>query len=119
LRHTTVTWVERGFGEAVARAYAGHAEKAGSEAGTTSIYTKATLGEVAAALSALTGERHPLAETVDAIFADSIAESVAAGLTADTAKATALGTTTWRASRSAAAGGHACVELTGFELVTP
>ncbi len=55
----------------------GCAEKGGSEAGTTSIYTKVTLGVVAAALLALTGER-PLAETVDAIFADAIAESVAA-----------------------------------------
>lgn len=85
LRHTTVTWVERAFGEAVARAYAGHAEKGGSDAGTTSVYTKATLGEVAAALSALTGERHPLAETVDAMFAEAIAEhgtaSTTSGLT--------------------------------------
>jgi integrase/recombinase XerC len=72
LRHTTITWVERAFGEAVARAYAGHAEKSGSEASTTSIYTKATLGEVAAALSLLTGEPHPLAEAVDTIFTDAI-----------------------------------------------
>jgi hypothetical protein len=62
LRHTTLKWVERGFGQAVARAYAGHAETSGSETGATSIYTKAPLEEVAAALSALTGEPHPLAE---------------------------------------------------------
>jgi integrase len=29
LRHTTLTWVERNFGYAVARAYAGHADSAG------------------------------------------------------------------------------------------
>jgi integrase len=62
LRHTTLTWVERNFGYAVARAYAGHAEQSGSDAGTTSTYVKATVAEVAAALSALTGEPHPLAE---------------------------------------------------------
>jgi integrase len=61
LRHTTLTWVERAYGQAVARAYAGHTEPGGNE-GTTSIYTKATPGEVAAALSALTGEPHPLAD---------------------------------------------------------
>ena len=33
LRHTTLTWVERNFGYAVARAYAGHADNA--NAGTT------------------------------------------------------------------------------------
>jgi integrase len=34
LRHTTLTWVERNFGYAVARAYAGHAHS-GNDAGTT------------------------------------------------------------------------------------
>jgi integrase len=59
LRHTTLTWVERNFGYAVARAYAGHDE--GRNAGTTSTYVKASLYEVANALTALTGEPHPLA----------------------------------------------------------
>jgi integrase/recombinase XerC len=89
LRHTTITWGERNFGEAVAGAYAGHAPKGGSEATTTSIYTKATLGEVAAAVAALTGEPHPMADMVDAAFTEAIAASVAAGLTAETAAAPA------------------------------
>ena len=60
IRHTTLTWVERNFGYAVAHAYAGHTD-AGSEGGATSTYVRASLPEVAAALAALTGERHPLA----------------------------------------------------------
>ena len=60
LRHTTLTWVERHFGYAVARAYAGHTETTG-DVGTTATYVRASVQEVAAALSALTGERHPLA----------------------------------------------------------
>lgn len=60
LRHTTLTWVERNFGYAVARAYAGHADSAG-DAGTTTTYVRASLQEVAAALAALTAEPHPLA----------------------------------------------------------
>ncbi|MEU7953435.1 hypothetical protein AB0B62_19915 [Micromonospora chalcea] len=60
LRHTTLTWVERNFGYAVARAYAGHSDS-GSDVGTTSTYVRASLQEVAAALAALTNERHPLA----------------------------------------------------------
>jgi integrase/recombinase XerC len=59
LRHTTLTWVERNFGYAVARAYAGHADNA--HAGTTATYFRASLPEIAAALAALTGEPHPLA----------------------------------------------------------
>ena len=62
IRHTTLTWVERNFGYAVARAYAGHTD-GGSEAGATSTYVRASLAEVAAALAALTGEPHPLATT--------------------------------------------------------
>jgi len=62
IRHTTLTWVERNFGYAVARAYAGHADS-GSEAGATATYVRASLAEVAAALAALTGEPHPLATT--------------------------------------------------------
>jgi integrase len=60
LRHTTLTWVERTFGHAVASAYAGHTGTGQHEA-TISIYTRAGLDEVATALSALTGEPHPLA----------------------------------------------------------
>ncbi|MET7398093.1 site-specific integrase [Dactylosporangium sp. NPDC005572] len=60
LRYTTVTWVERNFGYAVARAYAGHAEGGGA-VGTTATYVRASLQEVAAALAALTREPHPLA----------------------------------------------------------
>lgn len=59
LRHTTLTWVERNFGYAVARAYAGHADNA--HAGTTATYVRASLAEIAAALADLTGEPHPLA----------------------------------------------------------
>ncbi len=59
LRHTTLTWVERNFGYAVARAYAGHADS-GGDAGTTTTYVRASLQEVAAALAALTRESHPL-----------------------------------------------------------
>jgi len=62
IRHTTLTWVERNFGYAVARAYAGHTD-GGSETGATSTYVRASLGEVTAALAALTGEPHPLATT--------------------------------------------------------
>lgn len=61
LRHTTLTWVERNFGFAVAHAYAGHTD-GGDTGSATSTYVRATLTEVAAALAALTGESHPLAE---------------------------------------------------------
>jgi integrase len=60
LRHTTLTWVERNFGYAVARAYAGHTGK--NDAGSTTTYIQADLHEVASALAALTQEPHPLAE---------------------------------------------------------
>ncbi|MCP2167833.1 Phage integrase family protein [Goodfellowiella coeruleoviolacea] len=59
LRHTTLTWVERQFGFAVAKAYAGHTGT--SAGGPTGLYVRATLAEVTAALAALTGELHPLA----------------------------------------------------------
>jgi site-specific recombinase XerD len=59
LRHTTLTWVERNFGHAVARAFAGHIDSA--EANSTATYVRATLDEVAAAVAMLTGEPHPLA----------------------------------------------------------
>ncbi|WP_433869260.1 tyrosine-type recombinase/integrase [Saccharopolyspora sp. CA-218241] len=61
LRHTTLTWVERHFGYAVARAYAGHTDNTGGDSGTTTTYIRASLHEIAAALAALTGEPHPLA----------------------------------------------------------
>lgn len=57
-KSTTLTWVERNFGYAVARAYAGHNGRA--DAGTTSTYVRADVYEVARALSMLTGEQHPL-----------------------------------------------------------
>jgi len=60
LRHTTLTWVERNFGYATARAYAGHTDT--PHAATTATYVKATLPEIAQALASLTGESHPLAE---------------------------------------------------------
>ena len=58
LRHTTLTWVERNFSYAIARAYAGHSGK--NDAGTTSTYVTADVYEIAQALAALTGEHHPL-----------------------------------------------------------
>lgn len=61
LRHTTLTWVERNWSHAVARAYAGHTDS-GGEVGATHTYVRATVQEVATALAALTGEPHPLAE---------------------------------------------------------
>lgn len=64
LRHTTLTWVERNFGYAVARAYAGH--NSSRDVGVTSTYVRADITEVAAALAALTAEPHPLAVPLDA-----------------------------------------------------
>jgi integrase len=61
IRHTTLTWVERNFGFATAHAYAGHTDGRGESVSVTSTYVRATLAEVATALSALTGEPHPLA----------------------------------------------------------
>jgi len=58
IRHATLTWVERNFGYAVARAYAGHADS-GSDTGATSTYVRASLAEVAAALAALTRRAPP------------------------------------------------------------
>jgi len=60
IRHTTLTWVERRFGHAIAQAYAGHTD-GGSDTGATSTYVRASIHEVATALAALTGEPHPLA----------------------------------------------------------
>ncbi|WP_228004879.1 hypothetical protein [Amycolatopsis sp. YIM 10] len=61
LRHTTLTWVERHYGPAVARGFAGHLTSASNNAPTIATYTKATLQEIATALAMLTGEPHPLA----------------------------------------------------------
>jgi integrase len=62
LRHTTLTWVERNFGYGIARAYAGHTDKAGP---ATTTYIKADLQAVATALAALTGQPRPLAASLD------------------------------------------------------
>jgi integrase len=62
LRHTTLTWVERNFSYAVARAYAGH-EGGLHGVGVTASYVRADVEEVATALAALTGEPHPLSRT--------------------------------------------------------
>jgi integrase/recombinase XerC len=60
---TTLTWVERNFGFAVAQAYAGH-EDHGRGGRAMATYIRAGLPEVATALAALTGETHPLATGV-------------------------------------------------------
>ncbi|MGY0236701.1 tyrosine-type recombinase/integrase [Longispora urticae] len=61
LRYTTLTWVERVFGYAVARPYAGHNGR--REIGATATYVRADIYEVALALATLTAEPHPLART--------------------------------------------------------
>jgi len=55
-----VTQVERNFGYAVAKAYAGHTDN-GTDGGATATYVRATTHEVAVALATLTREPHPLA----------------------------------------------------------
>lgn len=64
LRHTTLTWVEREFGYAIAHSYAGH----NHDKGTTLIYTRGRDRDVAAALAWLTSEPHLLAadDNIDA-----------------------------------------------------
>ncbi|WP_327083582.1 hypothetical protein [Streptoalloteichus hindustanus] len=57
LRHTTLTWVERNAGYAIARAFAGHID--GGDTGSTATYVRASLHEVATALSVLTDEHTP------------------------------------------------------------
>jgi integrase/recombinase XerC len=59
LRHTIITRVERHFGYAVARAFAGHSQDSG-DVGATTTYINAELHEVAEAVAALTEEPHPL-----------------------------------------------------------
>lgn len=65
LRHTTLTWVERHFGTAIARGYAGHAHPRSDD--ITAVYTKPTLADIATALSAYTGEPHPLAHPTSSL----------------------------------------------------
>jgi hypothetical protein len=60
LRYTTLTWVERRFGYAMAAAYAGHTPGSG-RTGNTLTYVSATMEELATALALLVGEPHPLA----------------------------------------------------------
>ncbi len=57
-RHTTLTWVERRYGHAAARAYAGHTDTKG---GSTLTCIKGVPHEVARVLAAYTREPHPLA----------------------------------------------------------
>ena len=57
IRHTTITFVERTFGPAVAQKYARH--KGGD---VTANYTEADIAEVAHALEVLTNTLHPLAQ---------------------------------------------------------
>ena len=70
-RHTTLTFVERNFSYAIARAYAGHTGK--NDAGTTSTYVRADIEEVALALAALVGEPHPLNTTLNKTNSDASA----------------------------------------------
>ncbi|MGY2026011.1 tyrosine-type recombinase/integrase [Nocardia gipuzkoensis] len=65
IRHTTLTFVERQFGIAVARAYAGHEDGHRISGSATFTYTKAGLLDVIEALVALTGEDHPLLPSGD------------------------------------------------------
>ncbi|MFD0364761.1 tyrosine-type recombinase/integrase [Nocardia sp. GCM10030253] len=60
IRHTTLTFVERLFGIAVARAFAGHNDAQGASSPTTFTYVRAGLLDIVEALVALTGEPHPL-----------------------------------------------------------
>lgn len=62
LRYTTLTFVEREFGYAVARAYAGHYGPRYGD-GATLVYVRAFLPEIAEALAAVSGVPHPLART--------------------------------------------------------
>ncbi|MGY1943903.1 tyrosine-type recombinase/integrase [Nocardia asiatica] len=66
LRHTTLTWIERHYGYAIARAFAAHAEPTGQD-GATLTYVQATITEIATAVAELTGEPHPLATPDDTL----------------------------------------------------
>lgn len=60
IRYTTLNWVERNFGYAIAAAYAGHVPGS-STVGNTLTYVGATLEELATTLAVLVGEPHPSA----------------------------------------------------------
>lgn len=60
LRRITLTSVERHFGYGVARTSAGHTDSPGS---STTTYLKADPYDAADALSAMTGQPHPFANT--------------------------------------------------------
>ncbi|GAA1740844.1 hypothetical protein GCM10009681_09540 [Luedemannella helvata] len=45
----------------VPEAFAGHSKAGNGEVGSTAVYVRADLGEVAGAVAALTGEPHPVA----------------------------------------------------------
>ncbi len=77
LRHTTITWVERHYGYAIARAYAGHTD---ARSGSTLTYIRGLPTEVATALAALTGEPHPLAtSSMGAVYSDPLGGVRASG----------------------------------------
>jgi integrase/recombinase XerC len=57
-RHTTLTWVQRNFGLAIASTYAVHTSQTSAQVTATCV--RATLQGVAAALAALTRQPHPL-----------------------------------------------------------
>jgi integrase len=78
LRYTTLTWVERNFGYAVAATYAGH-ETGNGRGGVTMTYVKATPYEVAAALAMLTAEPHPLAAGLPSLPAGEQSHTLATG----------------------------------------
>jgi integrase len=62
LRHTTLTWIERHYGYAIAHEYAGHHDKTDA---TTPTYLHADIHDLAIALTALTNENHPLTDIDD------------------------------------------------------
>ncbi|WP_280464786.1 tyrosine-type recombinase/integrase [Nocardia brasiliensis] len=64
IRYTTLTFIERNFGYAVAQQFAVHAAPTG-RVGATLTYVGASIEEVAAAVSALTNEPHPLAPATE------------------------------------------------------
>jgi integrase len=79
LRHTTLTWVERTFSYAVARAYAGHSGR--GDVGTTMTYVRAEVQEVATALAVLTGEPHPLGTWAPSVASSAVGDLLVAPLT--------------------------------------
>jgi integrase len=57
LRHTTLTWIERHYGYAIAHAYAGHHDRTDS---ATPTYLHADIHDLATTWAGLTGESHPM-----------------------------------------------------------